>query len=1001
MFKNFYLILLLMCIVTGVSSAQTITGKVLDNDTKSGIPGVSVFVKGTTQGTTTDIDGNYAVNVTSGSVLSFESIGYGSQQVLVSNQKVIDVVLLPDIKNLSEAVVIGYATIDSRDVTGAVVGVKADEIKDIPVQSFESALQGRVTGVQITAGSGKVGQGFNIRVRGSSSLTGGNQPLYVVDGILITSSAVNSNDEGINPTADINPNDIESIDVLKDAAATAIYGSRGANGVILITTKKGKAGKSTMNVNFSTGISQPTRKRGFLNRSQYIELFSESLTNVGLSQVDIEGELNSLSPTWRDPSVDINWEDLALRSGQFKQFDLSASGGNEKTTYYVGGSYNDSEGIIVGNRFQRLSARLSLETKVNDKLKIGGSLMLARSKNFRAAADNQFNNQLQLVAMPPIQTPYGADGRTNLNTVYYNALTELSDAKNTAVTLRNLSNLYGIYTIMPGLTFRSEVGLDLMYLVEETYNGRRTSGNTGAAQGIGTYNTTLVTNYTLTNSLNYSKTINKMHQIDALLGTSYQQSDLESSSVEGRVFASDAFRTIASAATITAGSSFKTNFNFLSYFARGSYKFNDKYLVSVSARLDGSSRFAPNTRYGFYPAASLGWVASEESFIKSIKQISFLKLRMGYGATGNAEIGNFDYLGLYGTNAYGTSSGTLPTNAPNSNLKWETTYQFDSAIELGLFNDRLNITVDVYQKNTRDLLLNVPTPSTSGFTVQTQNLGRISNRGLEIDIRSKNLVGEFKWNTSFNISFNRNSVDFTNGQIIQPGNRSRIINDAREGEPIGVLYGVKYAGVDPANGDALYFAQDGSKTKNYNAAFRQKIGDPNPTFIGGFTNSFSYKGLELTIFTQFVQGNNIYNMAGGFMSANGDFYDNQTLDQLGRWRNPGDITNIPQARFDDGNGTRMSSRYVYDGSYIRLKTLTLAYNFPKSWLNKSKLSSLRVYLMGQNLLTRVANGFQGWDPELSAGFTQTSNQSSNIVIGNDFYTPPQPRTVTAGINIGF
>ncbi len=1001
MLKKIYLTLFLVCFGIGISLAQSITGKVLDNDIKTGMPGVSVFIKGTTQGTTTDVEGNYSLASQSNSVLVFQSVGYTSQEVLVGTQSIINITLLSDVKNLTEAVVIGYATVDSRDVTGAVVGVKADEIKDVPAQSFESILQGRVTGVQITSGSGKVGQGFNIRVRGSSSLTGGNQPLYVVDGILITSSSVNSNDEGINPTADINPNDIESIDVLKDAAAAAIYGSRGSNGVILITTKKGKAGKSTFNVNFSSGISEATRRRGFLNRSQYVELLGESLRNAGLSQVDVENRLNVLSPTWRDPDVDTNWENLVFRSGKFKQLDVSTSGGNEKTTYYLGGSYNDSEGIIIGNRFQRLSARLSLETKVNDKFKMGGSLMLARSKNFRAAADNGFNNQLQLVAMPNIQTPYGADGKTNLGTLYYNALTELTDAKNTAVTLRNLTNIYGVYTIIPGLTLRSEAGLDLMYLVEETYNGRRTAGNIGAAQGLGTYNTTLVTNYTLTNTLSYTKNINKMHQIDALLGTSYQQSDFESSGVEGRVFASDDFKTIASAATITAGSSFKTNFNFLSYFARGSYKFNDRYLVSISARLDGSSRFAPKTRYGFYPAASLGWVASEETFIKSIKQISFLKLRVGYGATGNAEIGNFDYLGLYGTNAYGSSSGTLPTNAPNANLKWETTYQFDSGLEVSLFDDRLSLTLDFYQKNTRDLLLNVQTPSTSGFTIQTQNLGRISNRGIEIDIKSKNLVGEFKWNTSFNISFNRNRVDFTNGQIIAPGNRNRVINEAREGEAIGIMYGVKYAGVNPANGDALYYAQDGSKTNNYTSAFRQQIGNPNPNFIGGLTNSFSYKGLELTIFAQFVQGNNVYNMAGSFMSSNGDDYDNQTVDQLSRWRNPGDITNVPRAKFGDANGTRMSSRYVYDGSYLRLKTVTLAYTFPKSWLEKSKLSSVRLYLMGQNLLTRVASGFQGWDPELSAGFTQTSNQSSNIIMGNDFYTPPQARTITAGINIGF
>ncbi|TAE18939.1 MAG: TonB-dependent receptor [Bacteroidetes bacterium] len=425
-----------------------------------------------------------------------------------------------------------------------------------------------------------------------------------------------------------------------------------------------------------------------------------------------------------------------------------------------------------------------------------------------------------------------------------------------------------------------------------------------------------------------------------------------------------------------------------------------KYLVSLTGRIDATSRFPESSRFGFFPSLGLGWIVSDEEFLKNNDLISFLKVRAGYGLTGNAEIGNFDYLSTYGANAYGNQAGLTPGNFTDGKTTWETTRQLDTGLEIGLLKDRVTISLDYYNKDTRDLLLNVNVPSTSGYTVQQRNIGKISNHGFEVAINSRNLeIADFKWNTNFNISFNRNKVISTNGIIIAPGNRSRVINEAREGQPIGVLFGVKYAGVDPNNGDALYYTEDGGTTNDYSAGHRQVIGDPNPDFIGGLTNIFTYKGFELNLFAQFVYGNDIYNMAGGFMTANGDYFDNQTKEQLNRWRNPGDITYVPQARLYGGNGTAMSSRYIYDGSYIRLKTATLAYTLPKTWLSKAKLSNVRMYVTGQNLLTAFSKRFQGWDPELSSGFTQTSNQSSNIIFGNDFYTPPQARTIIFGINI--
>ncbi|NJO01276.1 MAG: TonB-dependent receptor [Bacteroidia bacterium] len=385
--------------------------------------------------------------------------------------------------------------------------------------------------------------------------------------------------------------------------------------------------------------------------------------------------------------------------------------------------------------------------------------------------------------------------------------------------------------------------------------------------------------------------------------------------------------------------------------------------------------------------------------MENFNSISFLKLRASYGLIGNAEIGNFDSQSLFEGNTYGEETGTEPETVSNPDLKWETTRQFDIGVDMGFLRDRISFTVDYYNKDTRDLLLNVQVPSTTGFTTQTKNLGRLTNQGIEFSINSQNFVGAFKWSTNFNISRNVNEIKDLNGQILAPGNRSRILNEAREGEPIGVLFGVKFAGVDPANGDALYFTEEGTTTNNYSAAARQVIGDPNPAFIGGLTNNFGYKGFDLSIFLQFVVGNDVYNMAGGFMSASADFFDNQTVDQLRRWQNPGDITDVPQARLFEQNGARISSRYVEDGSYLRFKTVTLGYNVPAGILSKIKMRSARLYVTGQNLFT--ITDYSGWDPEVTSLFTSTDFQSSNIIIGNDFYTPPQARTIIFGINVGF
>lgn len=991
-------------VIQVMAQERNVSGKVTDNESGQGIPGVNVYIKNSTVGTVTDADGNFSLLAKPSDVIVFQSVGMKTQEITVGTQSTLSVTLASDDKMLNEVIVVGYGSQLRQDLTGSIASVQSTEIQNVPVASFESALQGRAAGVQITSGSGKLGQNINIRVRGSSSVTASNQPLYVIDGILVTSAATNQNvnTEFVNPLADLNLNDVESIEVLKDASASAIYGARASNGVVLITTKRGKTGKTNFNFGYSTGISDPTNKREFLNRQEYIELFSEAIINVGGVQQDVEDLFDLVAPEWRD-GYDTNWEDLAFRQGGFNQFDGSASGGNDKTRFYVGLNYTDQEGIIIRNDFSRLSARLNIDHKATDKLNFGLTWNLSKSKNNQISADNSFSNYLQLVALPPFARAYLDDGSPNPATLYYNALLDVDNSFNETIGFRNFGSLFATYEIIKGLSFRTEFGLDLLNQKEETYNGRKTAQNTGFDKGRGFYANANVINYTWTNTLNYVKTFNESHSVDVLLGTSYQQSESEFSSVLGIDFPSDAFKKIASAATINFGSSSGTDFSFLSYFTRLNYKFKNKYLLSFSGRIDGSSRFGADNRYGFFPAGSIGWVLSEEEFMKGLNFLSLLKLRTSYGLTGNAEINNFDQLGLYSGNPYGTETGTIPISVANPDLKWETTAQLNLGLDFSLFKDRVSASFDYYSKNTKDLLLNVQVPLTTGYGIQTKNLGKLTNKGFEIAITSRNLVGPLQWSTTFNFSRNRNKVTNLNGQIIGPGNRSRTLNEAREGEPIGILFGPKYAGVDPQNGDALYFRTntDGTvtTTNDYSQATRQVIGDPNPDFIGGLTNNLSFKGFDLSIFLQFVVGNDAYNMAGGFMSANGDFFDNQTKDQMRRWRQPGDITDVPQARFDSQNGTRISSRFVEDASYLRFKTITLGYNFPAKWLSKVYLRSARLYVTAQNLFT--ITDYSGWDPEVSSLFTGITNQTSNIIFGNDFYTPPQARTIIFGVNIGF
>jgi len=1027
-------LLLLFIISLGIMTfaygqTKVISGNVTSADGKP-LSGVSVTVKGVnSNGAQTNASGNYQITVPNNTqTLVFSYISFETQEIAASTST-INVVMEEDNQDLSEVVVVGYGTQVRRNVTGAVAQVKSKDLENLPVTSFESALQGKATGVMIASQSGKLGQGITVRVRGAASVTAGSEPLYVVDGIPITSNNLSSTSAATSPLADINTNDIESIEVLKDASASAIYGARASNGVVLITTKQGKSGKTTINFNVLAGINSPTNHREFLNAEQYVQLMRRA--GAGAANQDfLFGDYETLEEALDDYSTIVNnrlrrysagnddyqtykvnsdWEAAAFQDNPLtQQYDLNLTGGSEKTKFYMGGQVLDQDGILVGNSYKRYSGRLNLTHQATDFIEVGMNLNFSNSINNRLSNDNAFSNPLQAVAISPI-TPF-IDPRTGLISgslpgeasnfpIYYNPFLSIGNAFYKATVYRTIGKAFANVNLAKGLKLTGDFSIDNLNQNEESYYGSLTFRNTGTANGYGENISTFVINANTSGFLSYNTTFGEKSVFDAVLGTSYQKVTTKYSTIEGSDFPSDAYKKLGSAATKVVATSNEDAYSFLSYFFRTNYRYNDRYLLSFSARADGSSRFGSNHRFGIFPAGSVGWILSEENFLKGSEAVTLLKLRASYGLTGNAEIGNYSARGLFsGTGAYGGLPGQLPFQIANPELTWEKTTQLDLGLDFGIFENRISGSFDYYKKNTTDLLLNVPVPYTTGFSIITQNLGELTNSGFELGITTENLTGALKWTTTITGAVNKNKITNLGGQVLNTNE----INAAIEGQPIGVFYLPEYAGVDPANGDAIYYRNtpladgtvDRETTNNINDAQRIFAGNPNPKYIFGLNNNFTFKSFDLGIFFQGVEGNKIFNSGGAYMSANGsNGYDNQTIDQMNYWNAPGQITDVPEPRLGYGNGAGNSTRYLSDGSYIRLKTLTLGYSLPTSVLNKLKISKLRVFASGQNLLT--ITGYDGWDPEVNADY-----QSTNINQGVDFYSAPQARVISFGVNIG-
>ncbi len=899
-------------------------------------------------------------------------------------------------RKIDEVIVVGYGKSTKAKLTDNVAKISSESLKEVPNANFQNAMVGKAAGVRVNQTNGKLESGFNINVRGSASISAGTSPLYVIDGIPMINNDESTNGAPVNPLVTLSATEIESIEILKDASSAAIYGSRGSNGVVLITTKTGKKGKPKLTLNLSQGFSAPTNKMKFLNAKQYVELFLEAGRNVG-RESSVITRLNRYSnyTDWKNGEIDTDWQDYIFQKGSVRDADFSVSGGDDKYNYMFTASNNDTKGIIRKNDLDRNTARLNVSANVTNKLKLGLNLGFSRTSIDRVSNDNQFTTPMQAIALAPI-SPAFVDGEPFDGTTYANFLLEDKYSKYNTLIKRVTGKLFGEYKITKNLTFNSDFGYDYYNQKEKKFRGKKAPIMSTDGYAFNSWVDT--ENIIFSNYLSYNLKLGS-HNFSAIAGTELNKNRREYGSVTGIKFPSDDFQNIDSAGEINAGEGNASEYSFFSYFARANYDYQGKYLLKASIRRDGSSRFGKANRYGTFPAFSAGWVLSKEDFLSASNVISLLNLRASWGQTGNAEIGNFASRDLWNAASYKQLPAIEPSQPENGDLTWEKSNQTDIGLDFGLFNNRITGEIDYYNKKTNGLLFYQNIPYTSGYSNIYRNIGDMKNTGFELVINTQNIKKDnFTWDTNFNIALNNNKVvslpDGNKDQI--PGNVIR-----RVGERLDSFYLVEYAGVDSANGDALYYKNtlkadgtlDKTTTNDYSEAQKIVAGSSTPNWIAGLTNTIEYKNFDFsfTLYGEF--GGNLYNSGGKFMSTSGgNGYDNQTVDQMNRWQNPGDITNVPQARLGKGNGAEESTRYLEKNDFVRLRNLSLGYSFNKSLINALGVNKLRIYVSAINALTFTK--YSGYDPEARSDTSRGGG-------GSTFYSAPPAKTVTFGINVNF
>ena len=973
--ENNNLVVLVVKIKATQSESKKITGLVTDEKGEPVI-GASIAIKGLNTGTVTDVNGVYSINnVPKDAVLLFSFVGMKPREVEVKGKNSINVVLAESVISLNEVVAIGYGTIRKKDVTGAVSVVTSKEFEGRSTANMGDALEGKIAGVQISKPSGQPQSGYNITIRGISTITAGSNPLFIVDGV---------------PTSSINqiePTDIENISILKDASAAAIYGSSGANGVVLITTKRGTNQETKVSLNAYYSASNVAKTMDVLNSTQYKDLMSEMGYNTD----------------WSLYNNNTNWQDQVFRTGQTQSYQLGISGGNEKTSFYLSGSYFNQGGVIINNSLEKYSFRANLDHKISNFLKVGTSLSYNKWNDVSVGEGGRWSMGNSFLTASPVLGIYNPDGSFTSDPFLAdleNPVSLLTADEHGYNNYRFNGNAYAELSLTKDLKFKSMLGMEENNDSYHSWIDPLRTRQGRIYQGIANYSNSLSFYWISENTLSYNKVIGK-HTFGGVAGFVASKINGESSGITGKNFGSAAVHTVNAGTDISASYSemAKSNESFL---GRINYAYDDKYLLTANFRADGSSVFGANHKWGYFPSFSTGWRISKEGFWNENSIVNDLKLRVGWGEVGNDQIGNYASWGVVSPSAnYVIGNiqvpGTALSQMENADLRWEKTAQTNIGIDAYFLKSRITFTADYYIKNTTDMLLNAPIPFSVGMgwntSTSTKNVGSMNNKGLEFQVSSKNLVGKLKWSTDFNLSFNRSKITkLEKGVPIMGGfidNRSAAAI-AQENQPLGTFYGYVAEGVDPQTGNMQY--KDLDNSGDLSDGDKTIIGYANPDFTYGLTNNFSYKGFTFSFFFQGVQGNQIFNASR--IVTEGMYYPvNQLATVLTRWKNPGDVTNMPKS--DPGNenhNSDVSSRYVEDGSYLRLKSVTLGYDLPKSVCNLMKAQKLHVYVTGENPLTFTK--YSGYDPEVSA-------YGVGIAPGIDFGSYPQSRSFMFGLNLNF
>jgi len=979
-----------------------VTGRIVNEEGKP-LEGVSVVIKNSKTGVSTNGEGRFSIEVAPGSnVLVITYVGLESREIKVSGATILNITMKPDEAESREVVVVGYGGVRKSDLTGSVSSVKSKDLTAYPATNAVQALQGRAAGVLVQANNGNPGGGFKIRVRGGTSVNASSDPIFVVDGFA----------GALLPP----PEDIESMEILKDASATAIYGSRGANGVILITTKRGKAGKPKIDINSSYSTQTEINRLDLLNAAEFAELIKE------------------VNPSYTPGTANTNWQDLIFNKGNIQNHQLSFSGGNDAVHYYISGAYFDQKGVITNSSFRRFSITSNLDFNATSWLKVGLNLFTQSNTETGVITQEASGGSIGTGVVAgafkfgpdqPVLKPDGTYSIAVVGDPFDNPVATAVERQNEEVGDRLQYNLYADFSILKGLKFKTTFGS----FINNERNGLFTPTTLNAGRNVGgaaTVSARKVKSFINENFLTYTKQFNTKHTFSALGGVSYQKFINESFGANSQSFLSNSvsFWNLGGGSVSLPGNSALTESTLASAYARLNYNFSDKYLLTFNGRYDGSSNFSKNNKWAFFPSAALAWNMHNEQFMNRVDFISSFKWRLSYGLTGNQAISPYQTLARFSpvfTVLNGAAVNAVrPTTIANDNLKWETTAQQNIGVDIGIFKGRVNVTADYYISKTSDLLFNVQLPQYSGYTTQLKNIGKIENKGFEFAINTKNLVGKFQWNTDFNISFNRNKVvELPGGNDIiyafAPGHMVGISNSAqvlRVGQPVGSFFGWQYngvyqqgatfipgAGFEQVVGGESFRDISGKKDATgkplnepdglLNGDDRTVIGNPNPDFIWGLNNDFNFHNFDLNIFFQGSQGNDLLSytlLELETLSA----INNSTKVALNRWTPANTNTNVPKVA--TGRPQRVSSRWIFDGSYIRLKNLALGYSLPANFMKRVKVQRVRMYISAQNILTFT--DYRGYDPEVNY-------RNANLNAGVDYGSYPNAISYTAGLNITF